>query len=82
MCTWRIKNDCLRLRTNANFTLIFPYAVTEIFKNSDQRKRILKIIIQTLYNLGYEQSANELEAESKITYLTPEIKAIKTALPE
>jgi len=32
--------------------------------------------------MGYEQSAVELETESKITYLTPEIKAIKSALPE
>lgn len=31
--------------------------------------------------MGYEQSATELESESKITYLTPEIRAIKAALP-
>lgn len=55
-------------------------AVNDIFKDPQQRQRILKIIIQTLYNLGYEQSAAELEAESKITYLSEEIKAVKAAL--
>lgn len=47
------------------------YTVSEVFQDPEQKKRILKIIIQTLYNLGYDQSAAELEAESKINYFTP-----------
>ena len=53
----------------------------QIFDDPSKKQRILKIIIQTLYNLGFENSASELERESKIIYMTPHIKAIKEILP-
>ena len=53
-----------------------------LLDNAEKKKTIVKMMIQALYSMGLEGSAEKLEQESAVAYLTPELKSLRQHLAE
>jgi hypothetical protein len=67
------------MRTETTTIQVSTYnnQVTQMMQDQGKRNKVIKILVQTLYNLGYHESAKELQLEANVKYYDPVVLSIK-----